>query len=161
MENKNTIGTQFRTLHIIHAALCLGLLALLAGFRYLVKLREPASADNNLIMEVAGVAIAFINVLAARFLFFVRTQPAQSQPSLGEKIAIFRVAFLVQMVLLESAGIANLIFYFITGNELHFFIALGVLLLMLFRRPTRVMAAMVLFNAGDDVQQIYNDELPL
>lgn len=161
MDNQNTVGTQFRALRIIHIALCVGVLLILSVFRYLVKQESDVVPDKNLIVEILGVAIGFVCVIAARFLFFVRTKAGLSVVTLKEKINIFRGAFILQMALLEGAAILNLVFYFLTKNDLHFFIALGILLLMIFRRPTRVMAAMVLFNSMEDKQAIYNDNSPL
>ena len=64
------------------------------------------------------------------------------------------------MAMLEGAAIINAIFYFLTKDKLHFFIAIGVLLLMVMRRPTRSMAAITLFSAKDDnVQRIYEDTM--
>lgn len=160
MDNQNTVGQQFKILNIIHAALCAGVIVILVLFRYLVK-KETTTAENNVIFEIAGVVSAFLCVMSSRFLFFIRTKAALSVASLGEKINIFRGAFIVQMALLEGAAIINALFYLIGRNDLNFFVALGVMLLMLFRRPTRVMAAMVLFNPTEDLQQIYDDSLPL
>ena len=161
MENQNTVGGQFKALNIIHAAICTGVLIALCLFRYLVKKDPSVKPEANLVIEIAGVSIAFLCVLAARFLFFIRTKPALSVSSLGEKINIFRSAFIVQLALLDGAAIINAAFYYLNKNDIHFFIALGVLLLMIFRRPTRVMAAMVLFNSNEDLQQIYEDDLPV
>ena len=161
MENQNTVGAQFKSLKIIHIALCLGVFIILFLLRYLVKQDTNVVPNKDLIFETVGIAVGFTSVLAARFLFFMRTKAALSVTSLKEKIDIFRSAFIVQMALLEGPAIINVVFYFITKNDLHFFIALGILLLMAFRRPTRVIAAMVLFNEMEDKQQIYDDDLPL
>ena len=161
MDNQNTVGQQFKILNIIHAALCAGVVVILVLFRYLVKKETSSPAENNIFFEIAGVVIAFLCLMSSRFLFFIRTKAALSVGSLKEKIDIFRGAFIVQMALLEGAAIINAMFYFIGKNDLNFFVALGVLLLMLFRRPTRVMAAMVLFNSNEDLQQVYDDSLPL
>ena len=62
--------------------------------------------------------------------------------------------------MLEGAAIVNVIFYFITKNKNHFFIAIMVLLLMIVRRPTRSMAAITLFASKDDaIQRIYDDSI--
>ncbi len=161
MENQQTVGTQFKTLSILHAALCGGVMLFLFLFRYLVKNDANAQPDNNIVMEIIGIAVGFVNVLLARFLFFSRTRQAMTTGSLAEKINIFRSAFILQMALLEGAALINAIFYFITKNDIHFFIGLGILLLMLFRRPSRTIAAMVLFNEMEDKQQIYDNSLPL
>jgi hypothetical protein len=161
MENQNTVGSEFKTITILHIALCAGVIIILAIFRYLVKQETDAVVNKDIIFEAVGISVGFICVLAARFLFFTRVKAAETVVSLKEKISIFRTAFIIQMALLEGAAIINIIFYFLTKNDLHFFIALGILLLMIFRRPTRVIAAMVLFNNMEDKQQIYDDNIPL
>ncbi len=161
MENKNTVGKQFKALNVLHIALCLGVLLILSVIRYLVKQDINAVPTKSLIFEITGIAVGFICVLSARFLFFKNANAALSVVSLGEKINIFRKAFIIQMALLEGAAIINAVFYLLTKNDLHFFIGVGILLLMIFRRPTRVIAAMVLFDNTEDKQQIYDDSLTL
>lgn len=162
MENQNTVGAFFKGLNIIHFALCAGLIIIAGVMRFLVKQNaEPTDESNKLMFEIIGIAIGAINVIAARFLFFTNSKPALSVQSLGEKLNIFRSAHIVQMALLEGAGIINTIFYFLTKNDLHFFIAVGIILMMIWRRPSRPMAAMVLFSDTEDKQQVYDDSLPL
>lgn len=157
MENKSTVGQQFKLLSILHIALSAGVLIFLFISRFLVKQNMANVPEKNQTIEIAGIAIAFICVLLARFLFFNKTKAALSVSDLGEKINIFRIAFILQMALLEAPALLNIILYFLTKNDLHFFIGLGILLLMIFRRPTRAIAAMVLFNSMEEKEQIYDD----
>jgi hypothetical protein len=159
MENQQTIGNYFKSLQILHASLCAGAAVALGIMRYLVKHEPPAG--SAVIMEVTGAAFAFIAVLAARFLFFMRTRPAVAAVTMREKLEIFRNAYIIQLALLEAAVMINAILYLTGRADLNFFIGIGALLLMLFRRPTRAIAAMVLFNAAQDMQQIYNDDASL
>lgn len=162
MDNQNTVGTQFRAMKILHIALCVGVVIIMSIMRYLVKQNTPADhSQDNMIFEVIGVAIAFICMLSSRFLFFTRASAAVNIPSLSEKITVYRGALILQLALLEGPAIINTIFYFLTKNDLHFFIALGLLLFMIWARPTRLMAANLLFNSLEDRQQIYDDNLPL
>jgi hypothetical protein len=80
MENQQTVGTQFRILSILHAALCGGVIIVLFLFRYLVKHDANAQPDNNPLMEIIGIAVGFISVLLSRFLFFMRTRQAMTTP---------------------------------------------------------------------------------
>ena len=157
---QNTVGRQFRKLHLTHGITCAVLIVLLTTTRYFLK-----EKDNNTIthmtLEVIAIAVSFIAVITARFMFFMRTRPALSAVTLKEKIEIFRHAFHLQIILLGSAALLQIILYFILKNNINFFIALGILLLMLFRRPTRVIAAMVLFNSGQNVESIYDDKILL
>lgn len=161
MESQNTVGAQFKTINILHIALCLGLMLILAVFRYFIKQDISVLPEKNMVFEIVGIAIGFTGVMTARLLFFNRTKAALSVVSLKDKIDIFRNAFIIQMALLEGAAILNTIFYYLTRDDLHFFIALGILLLMIVRRPTRAIAAMVLFNNMEDKKQIYDDSLQL
>jgi hypothetical protein len=161
MATPNTVGSAFKGLNILHIVLCAGVFIILCIMRYFVKQNGQPAPEGNVIFEVLGVAIGFVCVMSARFLFFMRTKAALSVGSLSEKINIFRSAFIVQMALLEGAAILNAMFYLLTRNDIHFFIGIGILLLMIFRRPTRPIAAMVLFNSNEDLQQIYDDSLPL
>lgn len=158
MENQYTVSSSFKALNIIHFALCAGLILIIIIMRYLVKQNaEPAENPGKFVLEIIGIAIGAVNVIAARFLFFTRTKPALSTSSLKEKLDIFRGAHILQMALLEGAGIINIVFYLLTHNDIHFFIAVGIALMMLFRRPQRPIAAMVLFTDMEDKQQIYDD----
>lgn len=161
MDNQNTVGSQFKNMKIIHAALCLGVVIILAIMRYLVKQDTTGVIIENQVYSIVGGAIGFAGVLGSRMLFFLKTRTALVTPSLKEKINIYRIALIMQMAILESASILNAVLYFITKNDLHFFIALGLLLFMVFGRPTRMMAGMLLFNNMEDKQQIHNDSLPL
>ena len=161
MENNNTVGTYFKSLLIIHLALCAGIAIILIVFRFLLKDSNSDTQSDNKILEIFGIAIGFIGVLASRFIFFFKTKSALSVGTLKEKLDIFRSVFITQMAILEGAAITNAVLYFITQNDLHFFIALRILLLMAFRRPTRAIAAMVLFNTMEDRQKIYDDSIEI
>lgn len=155
-----TLGDNFKQMNILHAALCIGCAIILFIMYTLVNQEKNAVITDNIIFSVIGIVIAFVNVLLSRVLFFMRTQPAQTINDFGQKINLFRAAFILQMALLEGAAIINVVFYFITKNKLHFFIAIGVLLLMIVRRPTRSMAAITLFsNRDENIRRIYEDDM--
>ncbi|HPA36951.1 MAG TPA: hypothetical protein PLA16_11335 [Chitinophagales bacterium] len=158
MSNTQTVGQFFKTIQILHIALCAGVLIPLVLFRYLVKGQTEFMFPNNMPIELFGIAIGFIGVLVSRLLFFMKTKSALGNPSLEAKFSIFRQAFLVQMALLEGAALLNCVLYFITGYDMHFFIGVGILLLMIFRRPTRALAGMVLFHSGEDRQVLYEND---
>ncbi len=153
---QDTIGQQFRKLHITHGIICGVLIVVLAVSRYFLK-EEDSKIITHMTLEIIAITLTFIMVITARFMFFMRTRPALSAVTLKEKIAIFKHAFHLQMMLLGSAAMLNALLYIVINNNINFFVALGILLLLLFRRPTRVIAAMVLFNSGQNVQSIYDD----
>lgn len=160
MNNQQTVGTAFKTISIFHIAMCVGLIAIVAVFRFIVKQDNTASTPNQT-MEIIGIAVGFIGIISARLLFFKQVKTAHTVSALKDKIAIFRNAFIIQMAILEAAALLNAVLYFITKNDMHFFIAVGIILLMIVRRPTRAMAGMTLFTSMEDKQVIYNDSTPL
>jgi hypothetical protein len=161
MDNQNTVGAQFKSMKILHAALCLGVIFILIILRLLVKKDSTATVIDNQIFSIVGAVLGFIGVIGSRLLFFIKTRTALSVPALSEKINIYRTALITQMAILEGTSIINAVLYFITKNDLHFFIALGILLFMIFGRPTRMMAGMLLFNNMEDKKQINDDSLVL
>ena len=78
-----------------------------------------------------------------------------------KKLKIFEEAFIFQIALLSGVATINAILYLTTRYDLYFFIALGALLLLAFRRPTRAIAAMVLFTNTENRQPIYVDSTPI
>lgn len=152
-----TVGAQFKSMSIMHYALCGGVAIALFLFRYLIKNNNAMLELDNNIIEIIGVAVAFVAVLASRFLFFMRTKQALYTPKLADKLFIFRTAFVFQMAILKGAAFLNAVLYYITHKDIHFFIGIGILLLMIVRRPTRSMAAMVLFTDMEDRQLVYDD----
>lgn len=160
MDNQQTVGAHFKAINILHIALCLGVIFILAILRYLAK-QTNVTPESNRIFEIVGVAVSFVCIIAARFLFFNKTKEALNTSSLKEKINIFRAAFIIQMALLEAPALINAVLYFITKNDLHFFVGVGIVLLMIVRRPTRSMAAMTLFTEMEDKQVIYEDSTPV
>ncbi len=153
----NTIGNYFRSLSILHAALCGGV-AICIG---ILKFIRPVSIPTEFaqIFLYIGVAIAAINLVASRMLLFKIASPAQQQPALAQKLALFRSGFIVQMALLEGAAIANTILWFVGGNSYNLGIALGLLFLMIFRRPARSLVQGLVFNTTEDSRVVFNDEM--
>ena len=81
-----TLGDNFKQMNIIHAALCIGCALILFIMYTLVNQDKNAVPATNMIFTVLGIAIAFINVLLSRILFFMRTQQAQTISDFGQKI---------------------------------------------------------------------------
>jgi len=158
---QHTVGMYFKKLRILHIGVCITLAFVLFLFRYLVKNNMDGIPNKNIFIEILGIAIGFIGILGARFLFFFKTQAATSIRMLGGKLKIFEEAFIFQIALLSGVATINAILYLTTRYDLYFFIALGALLLLAFRRPTRAIAAMVLFTNTENRQPICVDSTPI
>ncbi len=154
---QHTVGMYFKKLRILHIGVCVTLAFVLFLFRYIVRNNIDGIPNKNIIGEIFGIAIGFIGIIGARFIFFFKTQAATSIKMLSGKLKIFEEAFLLQIAILSIVAIINACLYLLTLYNLYFFIALGSLLLLAFRRPTRAMAAIVLFTNTENRQPIYVD----
>lgn len=162
MQSTQTVGTYFKTMNILHYAICFGLVFILAGARVFVKQNSTnPNFPSEQVLEIIGIVVGAIGVIVARFIFFKKTKEALALFTLGEKLTIFRFAHLIQISILEGVAFLNIVFYFLTHNDLHFFIAVGVALMLLFRRPQRQLAAMLLFSGLEDKQIVYDDAIPI
>ncbi len=158
---QNTVGMYFKKLRILHIGVCVTLAVVLFLFRYLVRNNIDGIPNKSIFGEVLGIAIGFVGILGARFVFFFKTQAATGVKMLKDKLKIFEEAFIFQIAILSAVATINACLYILTLYNLYFFIALGALLLLAFRRPTRAMAAMVLFTNAENRQSIYEDSTPL
>ena len=155
----NTVGNYFRSLTILHASLCLGVAVCIGVLKYIKP--ESTPTDSAQLFFIIGVVIAAICLVLSRVMLFRIASPAQQQPTLGHKLAMFRVGFIAQMALLEGAAIINVIFWFSGGNSYNLGVSLGLLFLMIFRRPARTLVQGLVFNTTEDSKVIYNDEVEL
>ncbi|HNF48489.1 MAG TPA: hypothetical protein PKO18_07200 [Chitinophagales bacterium] len=154
----NTVGAYFKQLTILFLAICTGCCFFMGMFYFLVYQSAKSTPNTgNAIFEIAGLVIGFGLAIAARFLFFNTTKKALSLSSLKEKLSYFRTAVLLQLAMLEGGVLLNTIFYYLNKNSFNLAVAGGLLFLMIMRRPTRPIAAMVLFNPQENNRVVYDD----
>lgn len=124
---------RIKTIQIIHAALCGGVLAM---FLVLFFAAEAISIDINSMAVNSSFWIVFGVMVAALFLshylFFNNLKNADLKKPLEENFGIYQTAFIIRMAILEGAAM----FIFIGGGEWKI---LGILLLvvMVFLFPTK------------------------
>ncbi len=153
----NTIGSYFKQLSILHGAMCAGVAIVIGVMRYIG--REIVPAEDSQIYPIIGGVLAFLNLVLARVLLFKTVAPAQQNPSLSQKLALFRQGFIIQMALLEGAAIINMILWFLAGNTFNLGIALALLFVMIYRRPARTFVRDMIFNPNEDGRIIFNDDV--
>lgn len=153
-----TIGDYFKQLTVLFVALSSGCAILIGVFYFLSKDNtEFKDTQFTLILEMVGIGVGFAMAIAARFLFFNTCRGAISKTKLSEKLNIYRTAILLQMALLEGGCLLNIILYFIGKSSFNLAVACGLLFLMVMRRPTRPLAAMLLFTPAENSRLIYDD----
>lgn len=151
-----TIGAYFKQLGILHAALCGGVAICIFAFKFMNPDLKPG--PNAEIFLVIGLTIAALCLVLSRVMLFRTATPAREQSSLAHKLAQFRTGFIMQMALLEGASIINAIFWFIGGHTFNLGAALGLMFLMIFRRPARNLVQQLVFSEKEDSRVVYQDE---
>jgi hypothetical protein len=131
------IGAAFKTLQIIHGALCLGP-ALLAAVSYIIttnKHNEILRADVSIVSVMAFVAIS--QVFISIFLFNNLMSQIDMKIPVKEKLIKFQTACLLRYVPLEMGALLNVIGFLITGNYISLGIAMATIVFMASIKPTR------------------------
>jgi len=123
----------------------------LAAFGFLaLRFKDGAAAylapDHDLVPVLQFVVpiITGAEILAAYFLFSKQIKKVQATDALEEKLKGYRGAALLQFSLLTYAGLFCLLAYWLTGQNLHAGLFLGVLLFFSLVRPSVMRIAKVL-----------------
>ena len=153
---KRTVGAYFKQLGILHAALCAGVAITIFTLKFLNPDLKPG--PNAEVFLVAGLTIAALGLVLSRVMLFKTATPARDQASLDHKLTLFRTGFITQMALLEGAAIVNAIFWYIGGHTFNLGAALGLMFLMIFRRPARNLVQQLVFSEKEDSRVVYRDE---
>lgn len=139
----NTSREYFRTLMILHGAMCAGTVMCL-GIMVLLRFSGAAVPDDagldHLLMPIAAMVVVG-GCIASHFLYSMRLKPARSLPGLGEKLAAYRGLLLLRWALLEGPALFATVCFFLTGNQLLLAFAALPLLLLVLSRPTKERAA--------------------
>ena len=129
----------FKFLIYIHFAFNLGALVI-AFFLYYTYLGNPADpnvAEDLSILTTLGIIIAFGGVFFSAYTYKSKTLGLREVKNLSEKLSEYKSVSIISWTILEFSTLINIVFFFLTGNELLFYIALFLIALMFLKRPTR------------------------
>lgn len=138
MNNSNQNTQPFKTLQIIHAALCAGLIMFLAVTLFLNggKWHTDITAHD---VPLFYVAITF--VVGMPFLSNLMYQKKLALVDLkapaNTKVVQYTTACIIRYALIEGAALFNVVAWFVTGNLILAIVAGALILFMIALRPVK------------------------
>lgn len=128
---------QIKTIQIIFFALLSGQLIFLFIAVYLV---QSANVKPNeelfLIFLIVDLLIVFPAIVIGPMLYRNFLSKVKSEFSIQQKLVIYRQAVIVKLALVEAPTIFSIVAYLLTGSFVFLLIAIGVLILFFFHKPS-------------------------
>lgn len=130
--NKNSLGTKFSQILITFYAIMFGhtLFAVIVVFILKGEIATLESSDN--IMIYVSACISASAVAAGYMLYKSRINSIKEQDATDKKLDMWRTAFLIKMMLIDTACLLNLVFLLLTNNRifLYFYVLMAIIMLM-------------------------------
>lgn len=146
----------FQPLRVIHGALLVGCLAMLAVVRFL--LLDGAEIDSaeitDPLIRFTPVVVLIIGVLAGSLLFQQQIKAAVSMDKLIDKLNAYRAACIVRWAALEAPALLSTIWFLIYADKFFMAIALVSMALLAFARPNPAKAAQQLQLNEEETNEI-------
>lgn len=123
-----------RTLKIIHASLCLGLI-FCSGFVFMQNGGFEASLNNDVFVFVVPI-VAMMGYFGSTWVFQKLIRNLPKIEDLTKKLQRYYVASLVKYAIIEGAAFLALFGYYYSANAMHLVIAICLIVYLIFQRPT-------------------------
>ncbi|MEP0861837.1 MAG: hypothetical protein HRF52_10425 [Ignavibacterium sp.] len=128
---------QIKTVQIIFFALLTGQLIFLFISVYLVQSGNiKLNEDLFLILLMIDLMIVFPAIVLGPMLYRSSLNKAKSGLSLPEKFNMYRQGVIIKLALVEAPTVFSIVSYLLTGSIVFLIIAIGVLVLFFFHKPT-------------------------
>lgn len=137
--NSTDPGDDLRTLTILHAALLIGQV-LFAGTAYFLVSSGNFKLNPTGLEEVFYVLVPVIVAggIVASFAFAAsKIKGLRENPNVQARVMGFRSTSILQWALLEGPSFFATAIYIITGSLFHLALAVAVILVFIYIRPTR------------------------
>lgn len=155
--NQNEKGNSFfQPLRIIHGALLLGCLAMLAVVRFvMLSSAEIDSAEvTDPLIRFTPVVVLIIGVLAGSLLFQQQIKAAVTMDKLIDKLNAYRAASIVRWAALEAPALLSTVWFLIYADKFFMALALVSMALLAFARPNPAKAAKQLQLNEEETNEI-------
>jgi len=134
---KNTSGEDFKSLKILHLALIMGASLIAVVIYYLADREKAVFSYDFQMLELAAISLAFISPVMAYVINNTRLQKIDASSSLPEKWSNYRAIQISKYALIEGSILINIIVFFLNNNLLLFLIALILMPILYFMKPTK------------------------
>ncbi|MEO1010141.1 MAG: hypothetical protein AAFX53_02480 [Bacteroidota bacterium] len=125
-----------KTLVIIHAALCLGLIFAIVLFYSLVQaFSTQMDASDPLTYGVPIAAI--LGYFGSKFFFRKQVESISKDDALKTKFSKYQTASIIQYGLLEAPAFLGILAYYLTANALFLVISVTLTLYIMSLRPSK------------------------
>lgn len=123
-----------RTLKIIHASLCMGLI-FCSGFVFMQNGGFEVALNNDVFIFVVPI-IAITAYFGNKWVYQNLIQNLPKTEALSKKLQRYYAASLVKYAIIEGASFLALFAYYYKGTAMHLVIALCLMIYLFFQRPT-------------------------
>lgn len=153
-----SINAFIKTFQIIHGALAIGILAILA-FGFLSN-DILSTEGTNMVFLAIGLTMLVIGIFIGTYLYKNRLTSITTSMSLQQKLSTYQTAAIIRYALIEGAGLFMGVQFLTSGNLLYASIAFVGLGIIMYLRPTKDKIAVDLkltdkelqvFQKGDDL----------
>ncbi len=124
-----------KTLSLIHAACCSGLL-LCAGVVFFLNGSFSSSIDSDDVFVYVVPIVAMAGYFGSAFLYKELINKLTKDQSLVQRLRQYQTANIIKYALIEGPAFLAIVAYFQSGNALFMMIAACLIAYLIFQRPT-------------------------
>lgn len=138
MDNTTPTAQPFKTLQILHLAMCMAVILFLATT--LIKNNGKGHTDirpHDTVMLCVAIAFAIVLPLLSQMMYQKKLAEIDMAAPLNTRIAQFTTACLIRYAVLEAAGLFNVVVWYVTGNLILAITGGAIIVLMIALRPVK------------------------
>lgn len=124
-----------RTLTIVHAALCIGLI-FFSVIAFTQNGAFEASVDNDIFIFIVPI-VAMVGYFGSKWVYQNLIQNLPESDELSKKLQRYYTATIIKYAIIEAGAFLALFAYYSNGTAMHLVIALCLMLYLVFQRPTK------------------------
>ena len=151
------IKKQFRGLNIIYIAVLGSLsLATLLSIYMVFKMGPISIFDDEGLHFLKGLVIMalLVGIPVGHIFYFNKIKHINKDLQLGKKLAMFQLAFIVRIVLLEGIGLLAMIAYLVTADKAFLYMFAVVFILFIIHAPTKQRIISDMQLRDDEIEQL-------
>lgn len=131
------LAEQFKSVQIIFFALLIGQILFLFISVFLVQSGNvKPNYDLFLILFIVDLMIITPAIVIGPMIYRSFIERANSKKLLEEKFILYRQGVIIKLALVEAPTIFSIVSYLLTGSVIFLILAVGVLILFFFHKPT-------------------------
>ena len=139
MSQKNTPQTIFKSMVIVHLAICLSVV-LLVGIMYTITQKNGTHlnpSEDLKILELLVPVFGIISFFAARFIINKRFKKIPKDAQLSQKIEAYRASMIILWAMLEGTALFGAVGYLLAGRQNLLLYGLMAAVFILYFRPLK------------------------